>query len=81
VKTLFKIILVLFVFSICAVAGAFLAGVVAALAAVLLHAAPYAVTMIVRVLSTLFFFGFILLAWVIYSSLQARKLRRRKNTA
>ena len=80
-KILFKIVLVLLVLSVCAAAGAFFAGIVGALAAVLLHARPYAVTMIVRVLSSVFFFGFVFLAWVIYSRRQARKLRRKSDTA
>ena len=78
-KTLFQIILVLLVLYICGVAGALFGGVVGALAAALLHAGPYAVTMIVGVLSTLFFCGFVLLAWVIYSGLKDRKLGRKGN--
>ena len=79
-KTLLKIGLALLVLFICGVLADIFGGVAAALAAVLLHAGPIAVTNIVRVLGTIFFLGFVLLAWVIYSRVQARKARRKSGT-
>jgi hypothetical protein len=81
VKIFLKIVLVLFILWLCAVVASIFAGVAGVLAAVLLHAGPYAITMIVRVLSTIFFFGFALLAWVIYSRRRARRLARKTDAA
>jgi len=50
---------------LCGVAGAFFAGIFGALAATVLHADTHATTLIVKILSTVFFSGFALLAWVI----------------
>jgi hypothetical protein len=72
-RTLFKLVLGFLVLYLCGVAGSFFGGVVGAVAAAAFHAGPYAITSIVRVLSTLFFFGFVGLAIVIYSRRQARK--------
>jgi hypothetical protein len=80
-KIFLQIVLALLVLYLCGVAGAFFAGVIGALAATLLHATPYATVMIVRILSTVFFFGFVFLAWVIYSSRRSRRLRHRSDTA
>jgi len=77
VKTFFKIVLVLLILFICGVLADICAGVIAALAAVLLHAGPVAVTIIVRIFATVFFCGFVLLSWVIYSRRRDRKLRRK----
>jgi phage shock protein PspC (stress-responsive transcriptional regulator) len=55
----------------------FFAGVVGAIAAAYFHASPYATTVIVRVLAMIFFFGFVLSAWAIYSRGLVRKSRRR----
>jgi hypothetical protein len=76
-KIFFKIVLVVLILYVCAVAGEFFAGVIGAIAAVYLHASPYAITLIVRVLTTVFFCGFVLLAWVIYSRRRVRKSRRK----
>ena len=81
VKTLLKIALVLFILWICAVVASIFGGVAGALAATLLHAGPYAITMIVRILTTIFFFGFVLLAWVIYSRRGDRMLARKGGAA
>jgi hypothetical protein len=80
VKLVLQLGLAFLVLYLCGVAGSFLGGVGGAIAAVLLHAGPYAVTMIVRVLSVVFFCGFVVLAWTIYARFQKRKLRQ-KNTA
>jgi hypothetical protein len=81
VKILLKIVLVLFILWVCAVLASIVGGVAGALAAVLLHASPFAITLIVRVFGTLFFFGVVLLAWVIYSHRRARKLARKNSVA
>ena len=80
-KIVFQIVLVLFVLYLCGVAGAFFAGIFGALAATLLHASAFATTLIVRILGAVFFCGFALLAWVIYSRRRARKLVRRSDAA
>jgi hypothetical protein len=80
VKILLQLGFAFVVLYLCGVAGSFLGGVVGAFAAVLWHAGPYAVTMIVRVFSAVFFCGFVALAWMIYTHFQKRKLRR-KSTA
>jgi hypothetical protein len=80
VKILLQLGFAFVVLYLCGVAGSFLGGVVGAFAAVLWHAGPYAVTMIVRVFSAVFFCGFVALAWMIYTRFQKRKLRR-KSTA
>jgi hypothetical protein len=72
VKIFLKIVLVLFILWVCTVLASICGGVAGALAAVLLHASPFGITLIVRVLGTLFFFGFVLLAWVIYSRRRSR---------
>ena len=72
-KIFFQIVLVLFILWVCAVAASIAGGVAGALAAVLLHAGPVAITLIVRIVGTVFFFGFVLLAWVIYSRRRDRK--------
>ncbi len=77
-RTLIKIVLVLLVLYLCGILGEFFAGVIGAIAAAYFHAGPYATTVIVRVLATVFFFGFVLFAWVIYSRRRARKLRQQK---
>jgi Flp pilus assembly protein protease CpaA len=79
VKTLFHLVLICAVFYLCGVAGSFLAGVIGALAAAGLHAGPYAVTMIVRVFSALFFCGFVFLAWTIYSR-RKKRMRLKRET-
>lgn len=76
-KTFLKVVLVVFVLYFCATAGGFVAGVIGAIVAVYLHASPYAITLTVRVLTAIFFCGFVLLAWVIYSRSRARKSRRK----
>jgi arginine exporter protein ArgO len=81
VKIFFKIVLVLFILWVCAVVASIFAGVAGALVAVLLHAGPFAITMIVRILGTIFFFGFALLAWVIYSRRRARRQARKTEAA
>jgi hypothetical protein len=78
-KIFFKVVLVLLILYVCAVAGEFFAGVLGAIAAVYFHASPYATTVIVRVLATVFFFCFVLVAWVVYSRRRARKSRRRNS--
>jgi hypothetical protein len=80
VKILLQLGFAFVVLYLCGVAGSFLGGVVGAFAAVLWHAGPYAVTMVVRVFSAVFFCGFVALAWMIYTRFQKRKLRR-KSTA
>ena len=75
VKILLQLGFAFVVLYLCGVAGSFLGGVVGAFAAVLWHAGPYAVTMIVRVFSAVFFCGFVALAWMIYTHFQKRKLR------
>jgi hypothetical protein len=77
VKKFFKIVVVLFILWFCAVVASIFGGAAGALAAVLLRAGPYTITMIVRTFSTGFFFGFVLLAWVIYSRRRSRKLSRK----
>jgi membrane protein implicated in regulation of membrane protease activity len=72
-KTLFKLVLGFLVLYVCAVAGSFFAGVIGAIAAVRFHAGPDATFMIVRVLSAVFFFGFVALVIVIYTRRQKRK--------
>ena len=79
-KTLFQLVLAFLVLYLCGVAASFFAGVIGAIAAAGLHATPYATTLIYRVLSAVFFCGFIALAWTIYSRRQARKSRQ-KNSA
>ncbi|HEX4380583.1 MAG TPA: hypothetical protein VH022_11145 [Candidatus Acidoferrum sp.] len=79
-KILLQLGLAFVVLYLCGVAGSFLGGVVGAFVAVLWHAGPYAVTMVVRVFSAVFFCGFVALAWMIYTRFQKRKLRR-KSTA
>jgi len=69
----FKLVLAVLVLYLCGVAGSFFGGVVGAIAAAVFHAGPYAITLTVRVLSTVFFFGFLALALVIYSRRQKRK--------
>jgi hypothetical protein len=81
VKILLKVVFVLFILWVCAVVASIFGGVAGALAAVLLHASPYIITLIVRVFSTIFFFGFVLLAWVIYSRRRSRKFARKSGTA
>jgi hypothetical protein len=76
-KIFLKVVLVVLILYVCATAGGFFAGVIGAIAAVYLHASPYTITLIVRVLTTVFFCGFVLLAWVIYSRRRARKSRRK----
>lgn len=76
-KTFLKVVLVLLILYVCATAGGFFAGVTGAIVAVCLHASPYAITLTVRVLTAVFFCGFALLAWVIYSQRRARKSRRK----
>jgi len=76
-KTFLKVVLVVFVLYFCATVGGFFAGVIGAIVAVYLHASPYAITLTVRVLTTVFFCGFVLLAWVIYSRRRVRKSRRK----
>jgi hypothetical protein len=76
-KTLFKILVVLSVLYLCAVAATFFAGMIGAVAAAYFHASPYATRLIVRLFTTTFFFGFALLAWVIYSRTRARQRRLR----
>jgi hypothetical protein len=71
-KTFFKIVLIFLIVYLSGVAGRFIAGVVAAIAAAYFHASPHATTLIVRSLATIFFGGFVLLAWVIYSRNRAR---------
>jgi hypothetical protein len=66
-KALLKVVLVVSIVYLSGVAGRFLAGVIAAIAAAYFHASPQATVFIVRVLATIFFIGFVLLAWVIYS--------------
>jgi hypothetical protein len=75
-KIFLKVVLVLFILYVCAVAGEFFAGVLGAIGAVYFHASPYATTVIVRVLATVFFFFFVLVAWVIYSRRRARGSRQ-----
>jgi len=81
VKIFLKIVLVLFILWVCTVLASICGGIAGALAAVLLHASPFAITLIVRVFGTLVFFGFVLLAWVIYSRLRARRLARKDSVA
>ena len=78
-KTLFKIALVLLFLFVCATLGEIFGGVIGAVAAAFLHASPYVTMVLVRVFTTLFFFGFLLLAWVIYSRRRESKARRRLN--
>jgi uncharacterized membrane protein YozB (DUF420 family) len=77
-KTLFKLVLAFLVLYICGVAGSFFAGVVGAISAAAFHAGPYAITLIVRMLSAVFFVGFV--ALVIYWRRQKRN-ERQKNSA
>jgi membrane protein implicated in regulation of membrane protease activity len=79
-KTLFKLVLAFLVLYICGVAGSFFADVVGAISAAAFHAGPYAITLIVRVLSAVFFVGFVALALVIYWRRQKRN-ERQKNSA
>jgi uncharacterized membrane protein HdeD (DUF308 family) len=79
-KTLFHLVLAFLVLYLCGVVGSFFAGVIGAIAAAVLHASPYATTLIYRMLSAVFFFGFVGLAWAIYSRRQGRKSRQ-KNSA
>jgi uncharacterized membrane protein HdeD (DUF308 family) len=72
-KTLFHLVLAFLLLYLCGVAGSFFAGVIGAIAAAVLRASPYATILIYRVLSAVLFFGFISLAWTIYSFRQARK--------
>jgi hypothetical protein len=78
-RTLIKIARVLLVLCLCAISGEFFAGVIGAIAAAYFHAGPYVTTVTVRVLATVFFFGFGLLAWVIYSRRWERKSVRGNN--
>jgi membrane protein implicated in regulation of membrane protease activity len=78
-RTLFKIILALLVLYLCGILGGFFAGVIGAIAAAYFHAGPYATTVVVRVLTTIFFCGFVLAAWVILSRRRERKSRRKNN--
>lgn len=76
-KTLFKVALAFLVLYLCGVASSFFGGVAGAVAAAAFHAGPYTITLTVRVLSTVFFFGFVALALVIYSRRQKRKAHER----
>jgi hypothetical protein len=76
-KTLFQLVLGFLILYLCGVAGSFFGGIFGAIAAAYFHASPYATITIVRVLSTIFFFGFVALAFVIYSRRQARKSRQK----
>jgi membrane protein implicated in regulation of membrane protease activity len=76
-KTLFKLVLAFLVLYLCGVAGSFFGGVVGAIAAAVFHAGPYAVTLTVRALSTVFFFAFVALALMIYSRRQKRKAQQK----
>jgi membrane protein implicated in regulation of membrane protease activity len=78
-RTLIKIVLVLLLLSLCGILGEFFAGVIGAIAAAYFHAGPHATTVIVRVLATVFFLSFGLLAWVIYSRRRERKPVRRNS--
>lgn len=78
-KTLFQLVLAFLVLYLCAVAGSFFAGVIGAIVAAVLHASPYATILIYRVLSAVFFCGFVALAWTIYSRRQARKSRQKSS--
>ena len=79
-KIFFKIVFVLFVLWVCAVAASVVGGVAGALAAVLLHAGPFAITLIVRIFGTISFFGFVLMTWVIYSRRRDRKSARKNDS-
>ena len=80
-KLFFQIVLVLFILWICAVLASVFAGVSGALVAIFLHAGPTVITMVVRILSTVFFFLFVFLAWLVYSRIRERKLARKTSTS
>jgi membrane protein implicated in regulation of membrane protease activity len=79
-KTLFNLVLAFLVLYLCGVAGSFFGGVVGAIAAAAFHAGPYAITLIVRVVSSVFFLGFVALALAIYLRRQSRRTQQ-KNSA
>jgi hypothetical protein len=71
-KTMFKLVLAFLVLYLCGVAGSFFGGVVGAIAAADFHAGPYAITLVVRVLSTVFFLGFVALAFISVAKTERR---------